>query len=220
MKKRWIKGLVVCVLIVAITVATLQRDQLDPAQLEAWLRSFGWWAPALFFILYTAGTVLFLPGSLLTILGGALFGPLWGTVINLTAATLGAAIAFLIARYLAHDWVMQRAGGMVKKLLDGVEAEGWRFVAFVRLVPLFPFNLLNYALGLTRISLTTSTVTSWICMLPGSFVYTYIGYVGKEALAGGEGVAQKALLALAALAFVMFIPRLVKQLRGQVSMEK
>ena len=99
-----------------------------------------------------------------------------GTVYNLTGATLGAALAFLIARYLASDRVARKTGGRVKQLIDGVENEGWRFVAFVRLVPLFPFNLLNYTLGLTRLRLLPYVIASYLFMLPGAIAYTYLGY--------------------------------------------
>jgi rhodanese-related sulfurtransferase len=134
-------------------------------------------------------------------------------VYNLTGATLGATLAFLIARYLASGWVMQKAGGRVQQLVNGVEAEGWRFVAFVRLVPLFPFNLLNYALGLTRLRLPTYVIATCIFMLPGAVAYTYLGYAGREAIAGGEGIIRKGLLALALLASVAFLPRLIGRLR-------
>lgn len=163
--------------------------------------------------LYAIATVLFLPGSVLTLAGGSLFGPVLGTFVNLTGATLGAALAFLLSRHLASDWVEQRTGGRLKQLKDGVEGEGWRFVAFVRLVPLFPFNLLNYALGLTRIQLLHYLVATYVCMLPGALAYTYLGYLGREAVAGGEGLIQKGLLALALLAVVAFLPRIIGRLR-------
>jgi rhodanese-related sulfurtransferase len=86
-------------------------------------------------------------------------------------------------------------------------------VAFVRLVPLFPFNLLNYALGLTRIKLSHYIITSYLCMLPGALAYTYLGYVGREAAAGGDGLIQKGMLGLALLALVAFLPRLINRLR-------
>jgi rhodanese-related sulfurtransferase/sulfur relay (sulfurtransferase) complex TusBCD TusD component (DsrE family) len=95
-----------------------------------------------------------------------------------------------------------------------VEKEGWRFVAFVRLVPLFPFILLNYALGLTRIGLVTYIVASYVFMFPGALAFTYLGYAGREAVAGGEGLIQKGLLALALLGLVAFLPSLIKRLRG------
>jgi rhodanese-related sulfurtransferase len=149
----------------------------------------------------------------LTLTGGALFGPVLGTFVNLSGATLGALGSFLIARYLAHDWVANKTGGRIKTLMDGVETEGWRFVAFVRLVPLFPFNLLNYALGLTRIKLLHYVIATYVFMLPGAIAYTYLGYVGREAIGGGEGLIQKGMLALGLLALVAFLPRLIGKMR-------
>ncbi len=144
-------------------------------------------------------------------LGGA--AALTPELMGVTGATMGATLAFLVARYLASHWVEEKTGGRLKQLKQGVEAEGWRFVAFVRLVPLFPFNLLNYALGLTRIKLSHYVVASFVCMLPGGIAYTYLGYAGRETVAGGEGLLQKALLALSLLAAVAFMPRLIGRLR-------
>ncbi len=98
--------------------------------------------------------------------------------------------------------------------MRGVEEEGWRFVAFVRLVPLFPFNLVNYAFGLTRIGLGEYVLASFLCMAPGALAYTYLGYAGREAAFGQAGSIHKALLALALLAAVAFLPRLVRRLKG------
>ncbi|HGG58736.1 MAG TPA: TVP38/TMEM64 family protein [Gammaproteobacteria bacterium] len=95
--------------------------------------------------------------------------------------------------------------------------EGWRFVAFVRLVPLFPFNLLNYALGLTRIPLLHYVIASYLFMAPGAVAYTWLGYVGREALAGSEGMVKKALLALALLAGAAFLPRMIRRFRSLTS---
>ncbi len=198
----------------AIVLAYAYRDLLNVAALEAWVKNAGALGPLLYMAVYVVVTVLFLPGSVITLAGGALFGPVWGTLYSLTGATVGAAVAFLIARYLASDWVHRKAGGWTKQLIEGVEQEGWRFIAFVRLVPLFPFNLLNYALGLTRIGLLAYVVGSYVFMFPGAVAYTYLGYAGREAVAGGEGLIQKGLLALALLSVVAFLPRLVKRLRG------
>jgi uncharacterized membrane protein YdjX (TVP38/TMEM64 family)/rhodanese-related sulfurtransferase len=201
---------------IAWTVA--HRGELDAAAVGRWVQGAGLWAPVEFVAVYAAATVLFLPGSVLTLAGGALFGPLWGTLYNLIGATLGATAAFLIARYLASDWIAHRvegkSGGRLKQLLDGVEAEGWRFVAFVRLVPLFPFNLLNYALGLTRLPLIPYVLATLLFMIPGGVAYTYLGYAGREALAGSEGLIQKALLALGLLAIAAFLPRLARRLHA------
>lgn len=209
---RWLLGLM---LVLAVGTAITLRDRFDAAALQAWVEGAGAAGPLLFMAVYALVTVLFLPGSVITLAGGVLFGPVWGTVYNLTGATIGAALAFLIARYLTAGWVAQRTGGRMKQLVDGVEQEGWRFVAFVRLVPLFPFNLLNYALGLTRIRFWHYVLASYIFMLPGATAYTWLGYAGREALAGGEGMIRNILVALALLASVAFLPRLIKRLRAQ-----
>ncbi|HDP89456.1 MAG TPA: sulfurtransferase [Thioalkalivibrio sp.] len=201
------------VLVAGIALAIVYRDAFDAAALEAWVDNAGAAGPVAFVLIYALATVLFLPGSVLTLAGGALFGPVLGTVLNLTGATLGAALAFLVSRHLASDWVARRTGGRLRQLIQGVESEGWRFVAFVRLVPLFPFNLLNYALGLTRIPFWHYVVASYVCMLPGAIAYTYLGYAGREAIAGGESLIQKILLGIALLAVVAFLPRLVARLR-------
>jgi len=203
----------IAVLLAGIALAAVYREQFSAAALQAWMQDAGLAAPLIFMALYAAATVLFLPGSILTITGGALFGPVWGTFYSLTGATLGATLAFLVARYLASDWVARKAGGRLKQLIEGVEAESWRFIAFVRLVPLFPFNLLNYALGLTRIKLSHFIVTSYICMLPGALAFTYLGYAGREAAAGSAGSIQKGLLALGLLALIAFLPRLIRRMR-------
>lgn len=213
MNAKVLRMLLFVVLVAGVAAAVLYRDRFDAQALAVWINDAGAAAPLLFMLIYAVATVLFLPGSVITLAGGALFGPVLGTFYNLTGATLGATLAFLVSRYLASDWVAARSGGRLKQLINGVEAEGWRFVAFVRLVPLFPFNLLNYALGLTRIPLLQYVIASYICMLPGAIAYTYLGYAGREAVAGGEGLIQKGLLALALLAAAAFLPRLIGKLR-------
>jgi len=107
------------------------------------------------------------------------------------------------------------AGTRLQRLITGVEAEGWRFVAFVRLVPFFPFNLTNYAVGLTRISLKHYVLASLVCMAPGTLAYTWLGYAGREALAGNATAIRNGLIALALLAAIAFLPRLIRRLRRQ-----
>lgn len=201
------------ILLAGVAAAIIFRDRFDVAALQAWVEGAGAAGPALFMGVYALATVLFLPGSVLTLAGGALFGPVWGTLWNLTGATIGAALSFLIARYLGADWVSRRTGPRMQRLNDGVTSEGWRFVAFVRLVPVFPFNLLNYALGLTRISFVAYVIASWVFMLPGAIAYTWLGYAGREALGGGEGMVRNITIALALLSTVAFLPSLVRKLR-------
>jgi uncharacterized membrane protein YdjX (TVP38/TMEM64 family) len=192
----------------------LNRERIDIDLLQSQINDMGLYAPLIFIGLYIVGTLLFFPGALLTLAGGALFGPWLGTVYSLTGATLGATLAFMLSRYIGSEWVQHKAGGMLQKLLDGVEAEGWRFIAFVRLVPLFPFNLLNYALGLTRIKLIPYFLATLICMAPGGFAYSWLGHAGSEAASGSEKSVQNILIALALLAIVIYIPRVLKKFKS------
>jgi uncharacterized membrane protein YdjX (TVP38/TMEM64 family) len=210
---RWVRLTLSVALAAGFTAIIFFRDRLSFELLDNAIKEAGLWGPILFMMLYAIATVFFLPGSLLTLAGGALFGPLAGTFYNLTGATLGATLAFLVARYLASEWVARKAGGRMKQVIEGIEDEGWRFVAFTRLVPLFPFFLLNYALGLTRIRTTHYILATYVFMLPAAFALTYVGYAGRELAQGGEGLIQKGLLALGLLAAIFFLPRFVKRLR-------
>lgn len=209
--------LLLAVILSAIAWAVFHRDSFDPAALDARLAALGAWAPIVYLALYAVGTVAFLPGTLFALLGGALFGPVWGAVLNLAGATIGAGIAFSIARYLAGDWVARRSSGRLKRLVEGVEGEGWRFVALVRLVPLFPFNLTNYALGLTRIGFLPYLLASLICMAPGAIAYAWLGHAGREALAGDASAVKYGLFGLGLLAAIAFLPRLVARLRPRAA---
>ncbi|MBF0160884.1 MAG: TVP38/TMEM64 family protein [Magnetococcales bacterium] len=170
---------------------------------------------AMFVLFYLMATVLFMPGSVLTLAGGALFGPWLGGLLCLVGATLGAGLSFLIARHLVGRWVARRVEGMLGSLLAGVAAEGWRFVAFVRLVPLFPFNLLNYALGLTPVRLDHYLLTSLLCMAPGCLAYAWLGHAGKEALHGSADAVRAGLWALGVLAIALLLPRWVRRARAR-----
>jgi len=194
--------------------AVLHREQINLETLDAWLSALGPWAPIGYVMLFALGTVAFVPGVVFSLAGGALFGPLWGSVWNLTGATLGATLAFLVARYVAGDWVERRAGGLLRRLIDGVEAEGWRFVALVRLVPLFPFNLSNYVLGLTRIPIHQYVIATLVCMVPGAVAYTWLGHAGRAALRGEASAVRYGLLALGLLATIAILPGMIRRLRG------
>ena len=123
-------------------------------------------------LVYTVAPALFLPGLPLTIAGGILFGPFWGVVYTITSATAGACLAFLISRYIARDWIDKKLSSPRWRRLDkGVEQHGWKIVAFTRLIPIFPFNLLNYAFGLTKIKFLHYALTTFICMLPACIAF-------------------------------------------------
>jgi uncharacterized membrane protein YdjX (TVP38/TMEM64 family)/rhodanese-related sulfurtransferase len=204
-------------LVAAVGWATFHRDQINPETLDAWLNSLGLWAPVGYIALYAIATAAFVPGVIFALAGGALFGPLWGSLWNLAGATLGATLAFLIARTIAGDWTAGKAGGLLRRLMDGVDAEGWRFVAFVRLVPLFPFNLSNYVLGLTRIPFIHYVIATFVCMAPGAVAFTWLGHAGRGALAGEADTVRYVLLALGLLAAIALLPRLIGRLRRSFS---
>ena len=216
MKTKITRYLIVSLMLSGILLAILYRDLLDVKALKQWVQGGGMAAPLIFILLYIVATVFFLPGSILTLAGGALFGPVSGSIYNIVAATIGGAVSFLLARYLASDWVSRKSGIRLKQITEGVDKEGWRFVAFVRLVPLFPFNLLNYALGLTKIKFSHYVLASFICMLPGAVAYTYLGYAGSAAVAGDISISkmiQLGSIALGLIAVVAFLPRLIGRLR-------
>jgi uncharacterized membrane protein YdjX (TVP38/TMEM64 family) len=201
----------VLLLMVGIGLTWWSRDTLTTETIVAWVEDLGVWGPLVFVGIYCLAPVLFVPGVVLTLAGGALFGPTTGALLSLAGATVGATVAFLLARYVAADWVERRLGRRLQEIKAGVEREGWRFVAFVRLVPLFPFNLLNYALGLTRLPVRTFAVTSFLTMALGAFVYAYLGYAGREAIGGGSDVVRKAFLALTLLAALALLPSLIRR---------
>jgi uncharacterized membrane protein YdjX (TVP38/TMEM64 family) len=201
-------------LVGAAGLALAFRDRLDLARLEEMVASAGALGPLVYMAIYALATTLFVPGTIFGLAGGVLFGPVWGTVWNLLGATVGAALSFLVARHLAADWVAGKTGGRLHRLVAGVEAEGWRFVAVARLLPFVPFNLLNYALGLTRIRFDQYVLASLVCMAPGAAAYTWLGFAGKEAIAGEAASIRYGLLALGLLAILAFLPRLVRRLRA------
>jgi len=169
-------GLVILVFILAILFGV--GDKL--AALRDWIRSLGTLGPAVFVVLYALGVVAGIPGSALTIAAGGLFGSLLGVVLVSLAATIGASLAFLIARYFARDAVARWISKREKfKALDALtDKHGVLIIAITRLIPLFPFDLLNYAFGLTKIPFWTYVFWSWLCMLPGTILYV----VGVDAV--------------------------------------
>jgi uncharacterized membrane protein YdjX (TVP38/TMEM64 family) len=170
---------------------------------RVWIDGLGAWGPVAFLGLYVVGVVAALPGSAITIAAGALFGSALGLVLVSIGSTVGASVSFIIARYFARDAVERWLADNEKfrRLDELAERHGALIVALTRLVPLFPFNLLNYGFGLTRISFPTYVFWSWLCMLPGSALFV----LGADALAAGisEGrVPWKLLGLIAALLLV------------------
>lgn len=158
------------------------------ADLIAWIGSLGVWGGFIFISIYIMATILFIPGLLLTLGAGFLFGVVWGSVYVSVGSTLGAVAAFLIGRYLARGWVEKQMTKNDKfQAIDGaVAAEGWKFVGLCRLSPLFPFNLLNYVFGVTNVSLRDYFLASWVGMLPATVMYVYLGSLVKDFTAIGR----------------------------------
>jgi len=213
-QRRWLIALIVLLVAAGgLALFWVFDGATSVAGVQARIASLGDWAPAGFILLYAIATVAFIPGGLFDVVGGVLFGPVWGSLINLAGATLGAAAAFLIARYIAGDWVERRAGPRLQKVVRSVETDGWQFVAFVRLVPIFPYTIVNYLLGVTRIPFHHYMLATVVFMTPSTVAYTWIGHASSEAMTGDTDNIRYALAALALIAVVIMAPRFYKQLR-------
>jgi uncharacterized membrane protein YdjX (TVP38/TMEM64 family) len=160
------------------------------ASFAAWVQAQGALGPAIFIAGYAAAVVAFVPGSLLTLAAGAIFGLGWGTLYVLVAATLGASLAFLVARYAARGLVERKLANSPKLVaIDrAIGAEGRKIVLLLRLSPAFPFNVLNYALGLTRVRFADYLVAS-LGMLPGTLLYVYSGKLAGDVASLASGAA-------------------------------
>lgn len=219
MKKSIIKILITVVVVAAVYLVLRSYGVTDDIRLEnvpkikTWVTSFGAIAPLVYMGLYLVSTVFFLPGSPVTILAGFVFGPVWGIFYASVASIISVSVAFLIARYVARDlvegWVQDNA--QFQKIDEQVEEQGWRILMFTRLVPIFPFNLQNYAYGLTSIRFSTYVGVSAIFMLPGTAAFVQLG----GAFVSGEGNIWKTLLYLGIAGVLMLllslIPRLLRK---------
>jgi len=142
-----------------------------------WIDGLGAWAPALVAAGYAVATVLFVPGSVLTLGAGVLFGPVVGTIVVSIGSTLGACGAFLVGRTVARRSIERKVAGNPKfaAIDEAVGRQGFKIVLLTRLSPVFPFIFLNYAYGLTKVPFWRYALASWIGMLPGTFMYVYLG---------------------------------------------
>ncbi len=213
MRKSIIKILITVGIVAAVYLVLRSYGVTDNIRLEnvpkikTWVEGFGRIAPLVYIGLYLVSTVFFLPGSPVTVLAGFLFGPLWGIFYASIASIISVSVAFLIARYVARDlvesWVKDNA--QFRKIDAQVEEQGWRILMFTRLVPIFPFNLQNYAYGLTSIRFPTYVLVSAIFMLPGTAVFVQLG----GAFVSGEGNIWKTLLYLGIAGVLMLLLSLI-----------
>ena len=224
MKKSVIK-ILIAVGIVAVVYFVLRHYGItDEVRLEnvpkikTWVASFGAIAPLVYIGIYLVSTVFFLPGSPVTVLAGFVFGPFWGIFYASIASIISVSVAFLIARYVARDlvegWV--KGNAQFRKIDEQVDEQGWRILMFTRLVPIFPFNLQNYAYGLTRIRFSTYVIVSAIFMLPGTAVFVQLG----GAFVSGEGNIWKTLLYLGIAGVLMLLLSLIPKFlrKGQAKL--
>ena len=212
---RWIVYVVALVAIV-LALKYFHVQALLKAALD-WIGKLGPWGPVIFIGIYIVATVLFIPGSVLTLGAGALFGVVLGSICVSISATLGATAAFLVGRYLARDAIARKIEKHEKfAAIDrAVADEGWKIVFLTRLSPVFPFTLLNYAFGLTRVRLGHYVLASWIGMIPGTVMYVYLGSLvhvgaGQRQRTVGEWVLYGVGL-LATIVVTVFVTRLAKK---------
>jgi uncharacterized membrane protein YdjX (TVP38/TMEM64 family) len=192
------------------------EQYMDKERLRQFIASFGVWGPVLYLMVWTLAPVLFLPGLPITLAGGVLFGPLWGIIYVALGSLSGATLSFLVARYLARDWVAARISGTkVHRLDEKVAEHGWKIVAFTRLVPIFPYFLVNYTFGLTRIALLPYAVSTFFAMLPLTIAYVYFSshildlFQGK--VSGGLIVG---IILVALVSLIPLVYRKIKATRG------
>ncbi|MFC1735454.1 TVP38/TMEM64 family protein [Candidatus Hydrogenedentota bacterium] len=175
--------------VVGLLVAARLLGLGDKLQVfQDWVAELGPLGPIVFVLIYIGATIAMIPGTALTLFAGVLFGSILGTVCVSVGSTIGASLCFLISRYLARDtakeWLSKRRAFV--KLDRLTESQGQTIVAITRLVPIFPFNLLNYGFGLTRVNFGTYVLWSWLCMLPMTILFVVGGEAGFKVLSEGD----------------------------------
>jgi uncharacterized membrane protein YdjX (TVP38/TMEM64 family) len=215
----WVSAVLVAAIALIHLIAQIPIEDIDFVALESRFQNLGVWAYPLFVLAFVPLAMFPIPSTFWVLLGGSLFGPLIGTALSVVSATLAAVLAFVVGRYLARDYVQTHAGPRVRWVMRGVEAEGWRFVAMTRLIPVFPFAPTNYALGLTRIRLRTYALTSAIALIPNLAAYTWLGHATRQAMTGAEALIQGFLAALTLLALLLFLPGFIHRIKGTAAPE-
>jgi uncharacterized membrane protein YdjX (TVP38/TMEM64 family) len=210
----WIVGLLLALAVAMLLRLPSYAQELLRIILER-IGQMGHWGPILFILLYLLSCVALVPGSVLTMGGGALFGVVRGSIYVSIGATLGATAAFLVGRYLARNWVTRKIGAhpAFAAIDNAVADEGWRIVLLTRVCPIFPFFLMNYAYGLTRVSLHHYVLATWIGIIPGSTLFVYIGSLARS---GGEqsgqlGWAWKGFILITAVLSVAYLSRIARR---------
>jgi len=209
--------LVFIVLAVLVMRFTQAREYLTAEQAGRLLESAGMWAPIAYVILYAVGVCLFIPGTLLTGLGAALFGPYKGFLYVWAGAMLGASGAFIISRTLGRDFAASLVGERLRKYDDAIERNGFATVLYLRLV-YFPFTPMNFGMGLTKVRFRDYLFGTGLGIIVGTFIFTFFIGTLKQAWVSGDWeslLSLKVFLSLALFVFSFFIPRIVKKIKGE-----
>lgn len=214
-KSKGLWKLILMVVILGVLMVLAYHFQLGGrlGQLKEWIGNLGPLGPIVFILVYIAATIVMIPGSPLTLVAGAIFGSVLGVIVVSIGSTLGATLCFLIARYFARDSIGQWLAGKEKfrQLDEMTERQGGRIVAVTRLVPFFPFALLNYGFGLTKVGFLTYVFFSWLCMLPGSALYVIGGEAIFEAILEGKVPWGLIVAVVIVLAVVLVLGLLIKK---------
>jgi uncharacterized membrane protein YdjX (TVP38/TMEM64 family) len=214
MHKNLLRLVLVLLLLGGLGASFLYRGSFTQDNLlrfAAWFQSLGSLGWILYLMVYSIGPLFGMPAIPLTLLGGMLFGPLWGAILAITGATFADSLGFLLARYAGREFIEQRLGKNIERVKRGVEEEGWRFVAFLRLTPIFPFGVVSYLMGLTRVSFRVYALTTFLCIIPAASAYAYLGHAGRQALLAGQ--IKQILIGVAVVSAVAFLPLFGKRLR-------
>jgi uncharacterized membrane protein YdjX (TVP38/TMEM64 family) len=169
----WWKPVVLIVIIVTLfIVVNVYGFGVKIEEFQHWIQSLGFWGPIAFFVIYLGAVIATIPGTIFGVIAGVLFGSVMGVILISIASTVGASLTFLIARYFARDIVARwlSKNKTMKRFDQLTENHGIFIVGLTRLIPLFPFTLLNYGFGLTKVSFKTYVFWSWLCMLPGTII--------------------------------------------------
>lgn len=204
------------VLAICLLRFTPVRGYLTAEELGRLLEGAGIWAPVAYMVFYAVGACLFLPGTLLTGLGAAIFGPYWGFLYVWIGAMLGASAAFIIGRTLGREFAASLIGGRLKKYDDGIEKNGFATVLYLRLL-YFPFTPMNFGMGLTKVSFRDYFFGTGLGIIVGTFIFTFfIGTVKEVWISGnwGELISFKVFFSVGLFGFSFFIPKILKKIKG------
>jgi len=193
------------------------KNYLTAEALGRFLETAGLWAPVVYMIIYAAGVCLFLPGTLLTGLGAAIFGAYWGFLYVWIGAMMGAAAAFLIGRTLGRDFAASLIGNKLKKYDDAIERNGFATVLYLRLV-YFPFTPMNFGMGLTKVRFWDYIAGTGLGIIVGTFIFTFFIGTLKDVWVSGNWrdlVSFKVFFSIGLFIFSFFIPKIIKKIKGE-----